>query len=218
LARDLGFVPLYVRYNTGLSIATNGRALSRALEQLLRALEGSTFEVAILAHSMGGLVTRSALEHGRRRRHGWASRVRDLVFLGTPHHGAPLEQAGHGFGSLLGLSPYATPFARLVSARSIGITNLRDGRVDGKACRRVPLPQGIRCYAIAATLGSRRGAVGDRLLGDGLVPLDSALGRHGDSSRDLEIPPERQWIGRGIGHLDLLSHRDVYGRLRDWLA
>lgn len=82
----------------------------------------------------------------------------------------------------------------------------------------MPLPAGIRCYAAAATLGSRRGPVAERLLGDGLVPLDSALGRHAQPDRALAVPAERQWIGYQVGHLQLLSSPEVYARLRDWLS
>ena len=218
LARELGYVPLYVRYNSGLPVATNGRLLASTLERLVHALPGQAPQVAILAHSMGGLVTRSAFEHAHRQLHAWPARVRDCVFLGTPHHGAPLEQAGHGLERVLEWSPYIAPFTRLSRMRSAGITDLRHGRVSARASRHVPLPQGVNCYAIAATLGARGGALGDHLLGDGLVPLYSALGRHDDAPRNLAIPPQRQWVGRGIGHLDLLSHAHVRARLQDWLA
>jgi hypothetical protein len=50
------------------------------------------------------------------------------------------------------------------------------------------------------------------------VPVDSALGHHADPERQLAFPPERQWVGTGMGHLDLLSHPEVYAQLRAWLA
>ncbi|HSN70189.1 MAG TPA: hypothetical protein VLT59_01715, partial [Steroidobacteraceae bacterium] len=216
LAREMDFVPLYVRYNTGLPVSANGRVLARTLERLLQCLPVPVPEISILAHSMGGLVTRGALDQARRLRHAWPDRVRTCVFLGTPHHGAPLERAGHGLECILASSPYVVPFVRLSSSRSAGIRDLRHGTV-GNARRFVPLPSGLRGYAIAATLDARQSAFGDRLLGDGLVPLDSALGRHSDLSRNLAFPPERQWIAPGVGHLDLLSDPAVYDRLRGWL-
>jgi hypothetical protein len=82
----------------------------------------------------------------------------------------------------------------------------------------LPLPEGVRCYAVAAHLGEHAGAVKARLLGDGLVPLDSALGRHADAARTLQFEQHRQWVGQGIGHLDLLASIEVYAQLRDWLA
>ena len=81
----------------------------------------------------------------------------------------------------------------------------------------VPLPSGVKCYAAAAVLATKRGLLSDRLIGDGLVPLDSALGRHRDVNRSLKIPKSRQWVGYELGHRDLLSHPDVYAQLRRWL-
>jgi hypothetical protein len=70
----------------------------------------------------------------------------------------------------------------------------------------------VACYAIAGTIGQGNG------LGDGLVPLASALGRHAKPSRELHIPPSHTWVGRGINHLELLGSAAVYRRLRRWLA
>ena len=82
----------------------------------------------------------------------------------------------------------------------------------------VPLPQDARCYAVAASIGQQTGDLKNRLLGDGLVPLDSALGRHRDPARCLQFAEDRQWIGYGVGHLDLLKHPEVYAQLLRWLA
>jgi hypothetical protein len=75
-----------------------------------------------------------------------------------------------------------------------------------------------RCYALAASLGAQGGELKERLLGDGLVPLASALGQHADAARALAFPAERQWVGYGMSHLDLLSRPEVYARLKEWLA
>jgi hypothetical protein len=218
LAEALGYVPVYLRYNTGLPVAGNGRALAGLLEQLLANWPGAAPELAIVGHSMGGLVIRSACHHARTARHAWIGRLRDCVFLGTPHHGAPLERAGHWLNQAMDLSPYAAPFTRLGRTRSAGIADLRHGSVTRRQRECVPLPGRVRFYAAAATLGTRRGVLADRLLGDGLVPLESALGRHRDPSRELAIPRRRQWIGYDLGHLDLLSDPRVYAQLRRWLS
>jgi pimeloyl-ACP methyl ester carboxylesterase len=217
LAAELGFVPLYLRYNTGLPVAANGRALAALLEQLYANWPGDPPRLAIVGHSMGGLVARSACQQAQRARHAWPDRLQDCVFLGTPHHGAPLERAGHRLDQVMDLSPYVAPFTRLGKARSAGITDLRHGNVSARAGRPVPLPARVRCYAAAATLCARRGPLADRLLGDGLVPLNSALGVHTDPSRELLIPKRRQWIGYGLGHMDLLSDAGVHAQLRAWL-
>ena len=166
---------------------------------------------------MGGLVARSACHHAESRRHAWPKHLRKLVFLGTPHHGSPLERGGHGLDYLMSLSPYSAPLTRLGKSRSAGIRDLRHGSIARGTHGPVPLPMGVKCYAAAAMLGSHRSVVAERLVGDGLVPLDSALGRHTDRTHSLRIPKSRQWIGSQMGHLELLSRPEVYRQLESWL-
>jgi pimeloyl-ACP methyl ester carboxylesterase len=218
LAESHGYTPVYVRYNSGLPIAENGRLLAERLEALLADWPCPIEELTILGHSMGGLVARSACLAGEDEHHLWRRSLSRLVFLGTPHHGAPLERGGHGLDFLLDLSPYSAPFTRLGKARSAGIRDLRHGTIARGVHRTVPLPSGVACYAAAATLSERRGIVNDRLVGDGLVPLDSALGRHRDRARALRIPKSNQWVGFGMGHLELLHRPEVYAQLHGWLA
>jgi pimeloyl-ACP methyl ester carboxylesterase len=217
LAAEFGFVPLYLRYNSGLPIAANGRMLAVMLERLLANWPGKPPRLAIIGHSMGGLVVRSACHHAQESGHAWTGRLQDCVFLGTPHHGAPLERAGHRLDQVMDLSPYVAPFTRLGKARSAGITDLRHGRVAAREGVFVPLPGRIRFYGAAATLCARRGTLANRLLGDGLVPLNSALGVHRDPRQELVIPKQRQWIGYGLSHMDLLSDAGVHARLQGWL-
>ncbi len=229
LARDLGFTSIHVHYNTGLHVSENGRLLAGRIEELARAWPRPVVEIAILSHSMGGLVARSACHHAEGAGLAWRRRLRSLVFLGTPHHGAPLERGGHRLDVILGLTRQTAPLARLGKIRSAGVTDLRHGNVrdeDWKGRDRfapgrdprtpLPLPEGVRCFAIAATT-ARADAPGRRLPGDGLVPVDSALGRHAIPERTLDFPEGHRWILHGAGHLDLLDRAEVLERLRDWL-
>jgi pimeloyl-ACP methyl ester carboxylesterase len=218
LAGELGYTPLYLRYNSGLHIAENGRLFAQHLQRLVTNWPRPVEELTIIGHSMGGLVTRSACLAGGELGHHWPARLRRLVFLGTPHHGAPLERGGHGLDFLMDLSPYSAPFTRLGKSRSAGIKDLRRGTIAAGGHRFVPLPKGVDCYAMAATLGTRRSLLADRLIGDGLVPLDSALGRHEDRDRALGIPKAHRWIGYQMGHLELLRRSEVYAQLRAWLG
>ena len=201
LARELGYTPLYLHYNSGLHTSTNGRALSGLLEALLEQWPHRVEELVIIAHSMGGLVARSACHYAAAAGHDWPRLLRKLAFLGTPHQGAPLERGGNWIDVILGATPYAAPFARLGKLRSAGITDLRHGNVldehwegrDRFARARddrqsVPLPDGVRSYAIAATTGKKAGDIRGRVLGDGLVPVSSALGLNEDSHRSLRFP------------------------------
>ncbi|HSM99694.1 MAG TPA: hypothetical protein VLS52_01660, partial [Rudaea sp.] len=72
-------------------------------------------------------------------------------------------------------------------------------------------------HAIAASIVKKTGARMQRLLGDGLVPLDSALGLHADARRSLGLPKSRCWVGYGMNHLDLLDRKPVYEKIRRWL-
>lgn len=231
LARDFGYTPIYLSYNSGLHISTNGDAFADALERLVAAWPVEIKKFVIVGHSMGGLVTRSACLAGEAAGRAWRKRLDKLVFLGTPHHGAPLERIGSWVDVMLGKTPYASAFARLGKVRCAGVTDLRYGNIvdeDWQGRDRfarepdtrcaAPLPKNVACYAIAATLAASPGAMTDLLLGDGLVPVTSALGRHDDSSRRLDFPDNRQWIARQAGHLDLLSRRDVYERMAEWLV
>ena len=230
LARDLGCTTLYLRYNTGLHVSTNGKALADLLETLLAQWPEPVERLDLLAHSMGGLVARSACHQALAAGQAWPTALRHLIFLGTPHHGSPLERWGHWFERGLEASPFAGPLARLGKVRSAGITDLRHGNLleedwqgldpdaEGEDRRRpVPLPEGVRCCAVAGATGEDADSWQGRLLGDGLVSVDSALGRHPDPRRCLAFPEEQTWIGQGMGHLELLTRPEVYEQIRCWL-
>jgi len=217
VAEAAGHTIIHLRYNSGRSIDTNGRSLAAMLEALLAHWPVHVTQLAIVGHSMGGLVARSAIHHGTAAGHSWRGLLRKLFSLGTPHHGAPLERGGNRLDYVMELSPYVAPFTSLGKARSAGITDLRYGSITDVEQEFVPLPDDVECYALAATLGKRRSLLAERLVGDGLVPLDSALGKHTDGSRTLALPKERQWIGYEMGHLELLGRPEVYSQLEKWL-
>jgi hypothetical protein len=198
LARDLDCTRVDLHYNTGRPIATNGRAFATLLEQLVHAWPVPVEDIVLVCHSMGGLVARSALDVAFREHHAWTSLPIRVVFLGTPHHGAPLERAGAWADQLIAISPYSAPFVKLGKVRSAGITDLRHGAGG------MPLPRDVRAYAIAARE-------------DGLVPIASAFGVHADPALDLRIPTSRRWLATGTHHLDMLGSDAVYLRLLRWL-
>src|SRR5262249_28726245 len=76
LARDLGYTPLYVRYNSGRAIADNGALLSRLLATLHEQYPLPLEEIVLLGYSMGGLVIRSACHAGWLAGEPWLARVR----------------------------------------------------------------------------------------------------------------------------------------------
>ncbi len=230
LATALGYTPVYVRYNTGLHTSQNGHALSQQLEQLAAHWPQTITEITVLVHSMGGLVTRSAVHNAQQHKAGWLGHLKNIIFLGTPHHGAPLEKAGNWVDIILGSTPYSKPFAKLGQLRSSGITDLRYGHVldeDWQGQDRfrrtpdsrtpVPLPEGVACYTIAATIAAQRSPLGQRVVGDGLVPLSSALGQHADAARSLQFAKASQRIVYRTHHMQLLSSPEVTQQLVQWL-
>jgi pimeloyl-ACP methyl ester carboxylesterase len=231
LASELGYSPVYLRYNSGLHISTNGRALATRLEQLLDNWPVPLDELSIVAHSMGGLVSRSANHYAVQQGLRWPERLKSMIFLGTPHHGAPLEKAGNGMDMLLSSTPYTRPFAALGRIRSAGITDLRYGyivdedwhgrdRFKWRPDRReaVPLPEGVACHAVAGALAAGNTYLANRLAGDGLVPVRSALGLHSDAQKNLSFSPSSQWVAHQVNHLGLLDSPKVTRKLLDWLG
>lgn len=231
LAQALGYTPVYVRYNTGLHTSINGGELAGRIEALLADWPVPVQELNVLVHSMGGLVVRSAVQQAVQGGLQWPGRLRKLVFLGTPHHGAPLERAGNWVDVILGSTPWSRPFARLGHLRSAGITDLRYGHVQEAdwqghdrfrkrpdARHHLPLPPGVACYTVAATLARQRSPLAERLVGDGLVPLRSALGQHEQAERTLEFPKSHQYVAYGLGHMALLEDAQVAQQLVRWFG
>jgi len=231
LESALGYSPVYLRYNSGLHISQNGRELSAQLEQLVMHWPIQIDELTVVAHSMGGLLTRSAFYYAKQEALRWPDHLKNIVFLGTPHHGAPLERAGNRLDVILGSTPYTAPFAKLGRLRSAGITDLRYGHLldeDWNSHHRfhrkpdnrqiVPLPDGVACYTVAAAMASKPSTLVNHLAGDGLVPLHSALGRHDDALRNLMFPKSAQSIAYRMNHMDLLSSPEVTRQMVQWLT
>lgn len=217
LQHGLGYTAVYLHYNTGLHIADNGRAMAELLEDLVNAWPVDVEQLDILAHSMGGLVTRSALQHAETAGHTWAGQTRKIIFLGTPHHGAPLERSGHWFDLILGATPFAAPFAKIGKIRSAGITDLRHGGTGADGTSLPPLPAGAEYFAIAGTSGPQDSPLRNKILGDGLVPINSALGLHDDPLRELAIPARNRVVAHDTNHMQLLSDEAVYAAIRHML-
>ncbi|HKH16564.1 MAG TPA: alpha/beta hydrolase [Solirubrobacteraceae bacterium] len=229
LARDLGCTPLDVRYNSGRHISRNGRSFADLLEATVAGWPVEVDQIALVGHSMGGLVARSACRQASEHGHDWVRRVRHVVSLGTPHMGAPLAQGVHYAAHALQAIPETRAFARFLRRRSAGIRDLRDGSLVDRdwegsdpdalraaACAEVPLLEGATHCFVAATLTRSPNHPLGRLLGDALVLSPSASGR----SRKRRIPfrAEHGMHLGGAHHLALLNHPDVYAKLREWLA
>jgi pimeloyl-ACP methyl ester carboxylesterase len=196
--------PLYLRYNSGLRVAANGRALADLLRRLVAAFPVAPRSIVLVGHSMGGLVARSACHHGQSRGDAWAGHVTDVVCLGAPHRGAVLEKIGAATVATLAGFGVTAPLARAFDLRSAGIKDLHRGAAHHDEAL---LPR-ARYHDLAGTLASP-----DHLfswaLGDGLVRVASAA---------PDRPNTRRTILPGVGHLAMLAHPDVLARLAEILG
>lgn len=228
LARDAGYTAVYLRYNSGLHISTNGQQFAKLLNEICAAWPVPISNLSIVGHSMGGLVTRSACHVAEEEQLSWRKLLRNYVSVGTPHHGATLERGGNLFHVLLGLSDYSSPLMVLARIRSAGVTDLRYGYVLDEnwrdvdrfafsvdARRSISLPENVDCFAIAGTTTL---SPGGKLANDGVVEVSSALGQHKKPELTLRFAADHQWTAFGTSHLDLLNSPEVYEKLRAWLA
>lgn len=228
LQRDLGGSAVHLRYNSGRRISANGRDFARRLQTLVENHPRRITRLVLIGHSMGGLVCRSACSHAARERLPWLQSLEAAVCLGSPHLGAPLERIGGRLSAALESLPYTRALAKLTERRSAGVKDLRHGwcsdrdrpRRERKTVEVEPLAdigQG-RWYLGAATLAGSSDGTRARWIGDGLVPVPSALGQHADPNQSLQLPAQQRHVFRGIGHMDLLNHPQVYEKLKAWLS
>ena len=231
LGEELGKTPVYLNYNSGLHISKNGQELNKRLEELVLNWPVEVNEIVILAHSMGGLVARSALYYGQLEEKSWTKKITKIVFLGTPHHGAPLEKAGNIVDVVLDATPYSKPFARLGKIRSAGVTDLRYGNITDEDWKNkdrfklledhrknISLPKEIAFYSIAGVVGKKTTSISSALLGDKMVSVKSALGKHTKRSKNLNFKKENTWIAYETSHIELLGSTKIYEKIKSWLV
>lgn len=225
LRDDLDITPVYVRFNSGVRISDNGRALSDLIAEVVDAWPVHVDELILVGHSLGGLVARSACHVGADHEAQWTDRVRHVFCLGSPHLGADLEKGVHLLDWALGQFPETRGLGALLRRRSVGVKDLRFGAIAESdwhghdpdellrdRCQEVPFLPDAHYYFVSAQLTG--GPVG-RFLGDLLVrhPSASGVGR----ARQIGFEVDRGLQLSGLSHFDLLTHPDVYAQLRDWI-
>jgi pimeloyl-ACP methyl ester carboxylesterase len=228
LAHAHGMTALYVRYNTGRRIHANGARLADTLDEVVATWPARVRRIVLVGHSMGGLVARSACHHATSVEQAWVERVSNLVYLGTPHLGAPLARGVHAAARWLARLPETRGFTRLLDHRSDGVRDLTTGRIvqpdaadqaeavlqEETEQELTPLP-GVRHHLLAATITRDPEHPVGRVLGDFLVRADSGSGR--TRTRDAGLGDDVVVHG-GIDHFDLLSDPAVGEQLIEWLA
>jgi len=231
LAALLGMTPLYLHYNSGRHISSNGQQLSELLEALTQDWPIPITELSVVAHSMGGLVLRSAIHYGQQSESTWTKQLTKMVFLGSPHHGAPLEKVGNYLDFILKSIPYTKPFARLAKIRSAGVTDLRYGNlldedwegknrfaIKGDQRQHLPLPSSVDSYSIAAVLATTSDSISTRTIGDTMVDVKSALGQHKKEDKTLQFKKGHTWIAYETNHIGLLKSPEVFNKILAWFS
>ncbi|HJS95182.1 MAG TPA: alpha/beta fold hydrolase [Solirubrobacteraceae bacterium] len=225
---ELGYTPVYLRYNTGRHISENGRELAALLEKLVADWPVPVDEVVLVGHSMGGLVGRSACHYGADS--ACVAKVRHVFTLGTPHRGAPLEQAANAASAALARLPETRPLARALNLRSSGIKDLRYGYLVDECwmdqdcdaylrntSQEIPfLPTALH-YFICATLSREADAPVGRIIGDLLVLQPSAWAHEGRGKR-MRFPIEHYYHLGKANHFDLLNHPAIFDQMRRCLT
>jgi pimeloyl-ACP methyl ester carboxylesterase len=226
LRTELGLTPVYLRYNTGLHISQNGQDLARLIDQLRTLWPVPVEEIALVGHSMGGLVVRSACHYGLEQELSWTGDVRHVVCLGSPHMGADLEKGVNAATWALAKLPETRALAAFLNRRSSGVKDLRYGAVLDEdwldsdpdeflqdRCHEVPFLPDAVYHFVATSAGPR--AVG-LLFGDSLVRPASASGR--GRFRQLPFEAAHGLTLTGLHHLDLLNNPAIYQKLVEWLG
>jgi pimeloyl-ACP methyl ester carboxylesterase len=212
------YTTLSLRYNTGLHISDNGKRLSDLLIAVVSAWPIPVEEIIVIAHSMGGLVARSACHYGQQTEEPWIPAVRHVYYLGAPHLGAPLERLTSYATGMLSKSELTRSIAALVNRRSAGIKDLRFGYIvdddwtncDPDICLRshrhdVPLLSTANHHSISATITTGQRHPFGWIFGDLLVPPASAYGRH-PRIRNIPFDSDHRYHLGHSHHFDLLNH------------
>jgi triacylglycerol lipase len=220
--KEYQYLPLFLRYNSGLHISENGELLNVLLEQLV--LDHPIDNIVIIGHSMGGLIFKSAAYYAQQNNYEWVHKTNHVFYLGSPHHGAPLEKLGAMAQSFFKQinTPYTKIAHQLVNIRSNGVKDLRHGYLtheewqadeldDFPINRKKPVPKtaGYAEYAIAATLSEDHESILAHWFGDFMVQKSSALGHSQNEELHLDFEPENTLLVTNTGHIPLMYHPKV---------
>jgi pimeloyl-ACP methyl ester carboxylesterase len=228
LRSELGYTPLFIRYNSGLHISHNGRALAVLMDELTANWPVPVAEIALVGHSMGGLVARGACHYAPPG--SWRELVRHVFMLGAPHKGAPLELAANAACHALSRLPETRPFATPIKVRAAGVKDLGYGYVVDEDWEGhdpdafwsntgtvVPFLDSANHYFVSATLTRDPEHPLGRLVGDLLVRRASAWSHEGRGEQ-LQFAIDHYSHLGGATHFDLLNHPAVYAQVRRWLT
>lgn len=208
---ELGYTPVYIRYNSGRHISQNGRQLAQLLDELTSAWPAPPEEIALIGHSMGGLIARSACHQAAD--HAWVEKVRHVFMLSCPHLGATLERAAHAASAAFARLPETRSLATALNVRSSGVKDLRHGylldedwlghdpdELSRRMATELPLLECASHYFVSASIS----------------PNPGGLAR--SRAQRLGFPIDDYCHVGGVDHFQLTNHPAVYEQIRKRLA
>lgn len=203
-----GFSVLLLRYNTGRTIAANGSDLANLLDELRLAWPVPVTDIALVGHSMGGLVARSAVVAANDSGLRWAELSNNVVAIAAPHSGTPIEKAVAALSSSMGIARESRPLKTFLDQRSAGIQDLRYG-IDASSDSLGSSKYRVVAGAITTAPTNPTG----RAFGDLVVRVKSATG----SGRRRKVPSTGVLVVGGRNHADLAHDPEVVSQIRTWL-
>ncbi len=216
-----GWTPVDFTYSTGRSVAESGAALAAQLADLVAGWPVPVSELALIGHSMGGLVVHEACAAGLGAdAESWVEQVAHVVTLGAPHAGSWLANAAHWGSAIAARRPETLGISTFLEVRSRGIRDLTGALIRWPDADDRPAPGDAALGDLAARMPNAQHAFVtaaaaspiDAFIGDGLVHRSSASAP----------ATERQNVvvrhHSGVGHIRLLNHAAVGDDLEAWMS
>ncbi len=211
---------LYLRYNTGLHISENGRALSNLFEEFMNQYGNKIKQLVLIGHSMGGLLIRSAGYYADIQRQNWLERLKTIFLIGVPNKGSYLAQIGFFVGHIFRKIDISHDdyIAKFMDVRSNGIKDLsfayltdddwlnkNSGDLENYTVSKVRPISGVKYYLIGGILGKKNNILSS-YFGDGLVGSTSALT---NELNTINLKNIESKIFEKENHLSLLESKPV---------
>jgi pimeloyl-ACP methyl ester carboxylesterase len=226
LMESLGYYLIFLRFNPGMHISSNGQELANQLGLLYKYFY--KYPLNILAYSQGGLIVRSALYYGKLWGYNWVQNTGKVVLISSPDGGSYLEKIGFWIGFLLELSPNLALklIGILGNLRSDGIKDLSHGIIreeDWKTSKQ------IRRY----TMGSYYGELDEvdayqiyslfsgeadsfaTLLGDGIIEKPSLENLSERVYNKIQDGKKRTYCIYGKNHFSILDSAELSQNLKE---
>lgn len=203
--------PITVRYNSGLAVAANGERLARLLDELERNWPVPVTSIALVGHSMGGLVVRRACRAADQAGYPWLDLATDIVTIGSPLRGAPVEKLVDGLAKGLSIAPQTQPLSDFVNTRSQGIKDMGWGEPGFEDADAGSGLDAIRHHFVAGVVTSDPAHPVGVAIGDLIVRPASGAGA-------TEVDSSNVVLVGGVNHFDLPNDPRVVEHLVRWLS